>query len=92
MRNIVHTRQFEKDVKNLVRAGNYKIDKLKTLIQLLEIGKPLPRNYKAHKLRGDKNNTLWECHIQSNWLLVYRISGNTVQLVRSGTHAETLGL
>lgn len=33
-----------------------------------------------------------ECHIQSDWLLIYRIDGNDLYLTRTGTHSDLLGI
>ncbi len=44
---------------------------------------PLPRGMRDHKLKGAE---LWECHLASNILLIYRYEDNLVRLVDICTH------
>jgi mRNA interferase YafQ len=90
MRKIQTHRNFDKDVARLVRAG-YDVKPLKDLILLLEKGDKLPTKYKAHELKGEFKG-IWDCHIKNNWLLLYIPDEVTVVLLRTGTHAEVLGL
>lgn len=32
-----------------------------------------------------------ECHIESDWLLIYDVNGEVVILVRTGTHEDLFG-
>jgi mRNA interferase YafQ len=61
--------------------------KLRELILLLIEGEPLPPRYKDHSLGGD-----WihhrDCHIEPDWLLLYKIDGADLYLVRTGTHSD----
>lgn len=77
---------FEKDLKKL-KKRNKDITKLKTLIELLEQGIPLPEKHRNHKLIGNYKD-LWECHIEPDWLLIYRKIEDTIVLVKSGTHSD----
>jgi len=43
--------------------------------------------YRTHKLSG-KYEGFWECHIESNWLLIYDVTDEEVLLVRTGAHAD----
>jgi len=78
--------KFRRDVKLAQRRGK-DMSKLRVLILLLIEGTPLPPRYKDHPLSGD-----WEhhrdCHIEPDWLLLYKIDGNDLYLVRTGSHAE----
>ena len=55
-------------------------------------GEPLPKKHKDHALTGN-----WighrECHILSNWLLIYRIDGDVLvlTLARTGSHSDLFG-
>ncbi len=42
---------------------------------------------KPHPLKGEWKN-YWDCHIDPDWLLIYRITENEVLLARTGTHAD----
>ncbi len=47
----------------------------------------LPIRYRDHKLRGNWLNHR-EAHIEPDWLLVYRIDGAELYLVRTGSHSD----
>jgi mRNA interferase YafQ len=48
---------------------------------------PLPANHRDHSLRGEWEGR-WECHLESDWLLVYRIEGDDIVFERTGTHQD----
>jgi mRNA interferase YafQ len=33
----------------------------------------------------------WECHLESDWLLVYLLTPETVVIFRTGTHTDIFG-
>ncbi len=86
MRNLILGNQFRRDVK-LVKKRGKDPDKLRELIVLLEQGATLPLRYKDHALIGDWQHHR-ECHIEADWLLIYKIAGNDVHLVRTGSHSD----
>ncbi len=55
------------------------------VIDLLLSGKPLPGNCDDHPLVREWEGYR-ECHIEANWLLIYKIVNNRLYLVRTGTH------
>lgn len=61
--------------------------KLREIIQLLVEGTPLPHRHEDHPLAGNWKDCR-DCHIEPDWLLIYRIDGNAVYLVRTGTHSD----
>jgi len=61
--------------------------KLRDLLLLLTEGGALPTQYRDHPLRG-KWQHYRDCHIEPDWLLIYKIDGNDLYLVRTGTHAD----
>ena len=69
-----------------------KIKLLEDVIAALAMGETLPEKNKDHALTGN-----WvghrECHIQPNWLLVYRIEDDVLVLTlsRTGTHSALFG-
>ena len=77
---------FKKDYK-LCKNRGYVMDKLKKVITLLSIPSALPSIYKDHSLLGNYKGYR-ECHIQPDWLLVYRYKDNCLELYRTGTHAD----
>lgn len=63
------------------------MSKLKTLINLLIEGEPLPASYLDHPLKGDWKD-FRDAHIEPDWLLIYKISGNAVRFERTGRHVD----
>lgn len=81
--------QFKRDVKRLLRRHK-DLDKLKRIVRLLANGEKLPIACQDHGLKGLLKDCR-ECHIEPDWLLVYRIEGNELCLVRTGSHADLFG-
>ena len=77
-RDIVWTNQFKKDYK-LALKRHLDVDLLDNIIRTLSRGEPLPEKNSDHALTGD-----WighrECHIQPDWLLIYRIEDDVLVL------------
>ncbi len=86
MRNPISGAQFRRDVKLAERRGK-DMKKLRELILLLIEGEPLPPRYKDHSLGGDWKHYR-DCHIEPDWLLLYKIDGVNLYLVRTGTHSD----
>ena len=85
--------QFKRDYKLAVKRGcNPK--KLEEVIVLLCNEKPLPERYRDHALINSREyKGMRECHIQPDWLLVYRIEDDVLvlTLARTGTHSDLFG-
>lgn len=83
MYELISTKKFKKDLKNIIKSG-YDISLLDKVVTILLQGKPLPEKYKDHNLTGN-----WvghrECHITPDWLLIYLINDNTLTLTLTGT-------
>lgn len=82
------THQFEKDLKRCIKRG-YPMDEFRTVILLLERDGQLPEVYRPHMLHGDRQGQ-WECHIQPDWLLIWKQIGNELELLmlNTGTHSD----
>ena len=66
---------------------------METVIKILAEKGTLPDFYLSHPLKGYKkkaNETVMECHIQSDWLLVWIQNNNelTLLLTDTGTHSD----
>ena len=89
---IRNTSQFKKDYKLAKRRG-LDLNLLKDIISKLANGEPLDSKHKDHPLSGN-----WighrECHIQPDWLLIYRIEEDVLvlTLTRTGTHSDLFNL
>ena len=87
---IIQTSQFKKDLKTAIKR-NYDIGLLDDVIGKLSVGEQLPEHNKDHKLIGNYKSYR-ECHITSDWLLIYKIDKGTLVLLltRTGTHSDLL--
>ena len=85
-KNVRYTTQFKKDFKLYIKRG-YNMQQIKSIMKLLESGKRLPEKNKDHNLTGNYVNYR-ECHIQSDWLLIYQLFDNDIILIRTGTHSD----
>ena len=81
-----YTNQFEKDV-SLAKKRNKKIEKLKILMIKLINEDELPIKYKDHPLVGNYAHRR-ECHIEPDWLLLYKKVGSQIIFERTGTHSD----
>lgn len=90
-RDIVWTTQFKKDYKLAIKR-HLNVELLDDIIRTLSRGEALPEKNRDHALTGD-----WighrECHIQPDWLLVYRVQDDVLilTLARTGTHSDLFG-
>ena len=84
------TTQFKKDYK-LAKKRGYDISLLEEVIDKLLREIPLEEKYKDHALIGNYLG-FRECHIQSDWLLIYAINHDELILTasRTGTHSDLL--
>lgn len=82
------TNTFRRDFKK-IKKRNYNLSLLNDIVEMLLDGKTLPDKNKDHALTGNWNGYR-ECHIQPDWLLVYKIYENTLvlSLFRTGTHSD----
>jgi len=83
---VVTTSQFRKELK-LILKQNKNTNKLLDIVNCLASGKKLDQKYKDHKYCR-------ECHIEPDWLLVYRIDNNKLLLllVETGSHSELFAI
>ena len=88
MLNIVWKSQFKKDFKKISKHQK-NLEKLSYIVKEIQQGKALSAKYKNHKLKGDYIDC-WECHIEPDWLLIYKIdyTQNELILIRTGSHSD----
>lgn len=86
--SIRYTNSFKRDLKHAQKQGK-DLNKLFEVIFLLANGLILDEKYFDHELEGEYKGKR-ECHIEPNWLLVYRIDKNVLVLMlyRVGTHSQ----
>lgn len=85
-RSAIVRAQFRRDVKLAQKHGK-NTAKLREVILLLMEGRPLPSRLRDHPLGGQCKDCR-DCHIEPDWLLIYRIDGDDLCLVRTGTHSD----
>lgn len=86
MLKLIQEGRFEKDIAKTIKR-NKDMNKLYDIIALLVQNKPLPTKNRNHKLHGEFNN-YWECHIEPDWLLIYKKTDKEIILSRTGTHTD----
>lgn len=88
MLKIQYQAKFKKDYKKIIKRG-YNPEDFKTVVKILVSGNPLPEKYRDHGLSGNYIG-FRECHINPDWLLIYRIDNDilTLTLLRTGTHSD----
>jgi mRNA interferase YafQ len=84
--NAVTTKRFEKDVK-LARKRGKDLSKMQAIIQLLLERKALSHKHYDHWLTGNYANRR-ECHIEPDWLLIYKPGSKEIIFERTGTHSD----
>ena len=89
-KRVVRTSVFKSDFKKIVKSGKYNLIDYAKVLQYLEIGEPLPLKYKDHPLIGEWDG-FRECHIRPDWLLIYCLDDDTVELTRMGSHSKLFG-
>ncbi|OGV68816.1 MAG: damage-inducible protein [Lentisphaerae bacterium RIFOXYA12_FULL_48_11] len=82
----VYTHQFAKDVKRTERRGK-NLEKFKIVAQTLLSGQRLDPIHRDHKLLGDYLGRR-DCHIESDWILIYKVENNNLIFERMGTHSD----
>ena len=86
MRTPVYTNRFEKDLKLMIKRGS-EPECIKSVVRKLIDEIPLERKHRDHLLIGNFKDRR-ECHIQPDWLLIYRLDGSMIIFERTGTHAD----
>jgi len=92
MYQILFTNKMKRDVKRIKKRGK-KISKLVDVLDLLSTGKPLESKYRDHQLSGNMSD-FRECHIEPDWLLVYRIEDDRLIIIatETGTHSDLFSM
>lgn len=84
-----HSNQFERDVER-ARRRDKDLTKLRAVMEALLEPRPLEHRHKDHKLKGS-----WigyrECHIEPDWLLIYKPLPEAILFVRTGSHQDLFG-
>lgn len=82
----VYTKQFKKDMKRGQRQDR-NIEQFKLIARELLAGQVLDPIFNDHKLTGNFKGRR-ECHVESDWLLIYKQEENRIIFERIGSHSE----
>jgi mRNA interferase YafQ len=82
----IHHKTFEKEVEKAKKRGR-DMTKLKRVMEALSLKKPLDPKHRNHRLKGGFVDH-WECHIEPDWLLIYKKTGTHIYFARTGTHSD----
>lgn len=85
-----YTGQFKRDYKLAVKRGCDPA-KLQKVVTMLCSEVPLPTEYRDHALVNSRNyKNMRECHIEPDWLLVYKIEQENLilRMIRTGSHSD----
>lgn len=86
MKKVIWTKKFSKDVKR-AKKRNLNLNSLGEAITILQNKEILPQKYKPHPLKGNYSGYM-ECHLESDWLLIWQVDDECIYLVRTGTHSD----
>ncbi len=78
--------RFKRDIKR-IRKRHLDLSKLQAIIRMLVDEKGLDAKYRDHNLSGNWQGYR-ECHIEPDWLLIYRVDEKYLELIRTGTHSD----
>ena len=83
---VVQPSSFKKDVKKQKKRGK-DVDKLKAVLDLLVAREILPDRCVDHSLSESWSG--WrDCHIEPDWILIYKMTEDTLILGRTGGHSD----
>ena len=76
--------QYKRDHKTILKRS-WNVESLKTVFDVLLNEEALARKYHDHELSGNYVGYR-ECHIESDWLLIYKVADRQLKLQRTGSH------
>lgn len=82
--------QFKRDYKLAIKRG-CDPKKLEEVVSILQAEKPLPEKYRDYDLTNSRDyKGMRECHIDPDWLLVYKVYRDMLllKLIRTGSHSD----
>lgn len=89
---VKYSKEFKKSLKKVIKQGK-DIDKLLDVVNLLSKKEDMDPKYRDHALLNDKRfKNCRDCHIEPDWLLIYKYLDDEIilLLVNTGSHSEVL--
>ena len=91
---VVTSNKFNNQLKKIIKQGK-KIEKLSDVVKKLANGETLDPKYRDHALQDTKYyRNCRECHIESDWLLVYKYKDDEIilYLIETGSHSDLFNM
>lgn len=87
MYHFKETTQYRRDVRSCKKKG-FKMNRINEILIYISKNGTAPAINRPHKLKGNYIGH-WECHIQPDWLLIWKKKPNKViSLIRTGSHSD----
>jgi len=86
MKAVFQTSQFKKDFKRIKKRGK-DLSKLKEVVSIIAKSEVLKERYRDHSLSGKWSGSR-DCHIEPDWILIYRVDVENLFLERTGSHSD----
>ena len=86
MKAIFQTSQFKKDFKKIKKQGK-DLSKLKDVVSAIASNEALEDRHRDQALSGNWSGSR-DCHIEPDWILIYRVEGEFLFLERTGSHSD----
>jgi mRNA interferase YafQ len=80
------TPAYKKDLRRAESRGWDIDNKLLPPLAVLLNANPLPPQYEDHSLKGEWSG-YQEFHVESDWIIIYRVVRQFLVLARTGTHS-----
>lgn len=86
MKEIFQTSRFKKDLKRIAKRGK-DLGKLKNVVRAISEGDALEDSQRDHALGGNWTGSR-DCHVEPDWILIYRVEQGRLFLERTGSHSD----
>ena len=86
MKAIFQTSQFKKDFKRIKKRGK-DLSQLKEVVSTISNSEALEERHRDHALSGNWSGSR-DCHIEPDWILIYRVDGEYLFLERNGSYSD----
>ncbi|MDH4444990.1 MAG: type II toxin-antitoxin system YafQ family toxin [Akkermansiaceae bacterium] len=86
MKAIFQTSQFKKDFKRIKKRGK-DLSRIKEVVSAIVNSEALEERHRDHALSGNWSGSR-DCHIEPDWILIYRVDEDYLFLERTGSHSD----
>ena len=86
MMQLFQTKQFSRDLRRMQKRGK-NLEKIEDIVQRLANDAPLDPRHRDHSLSGEWKHCR-DCHVESDWVLIYTKTSEYLRLERTGTHSD----